>query len=93
MPWTARSLCAEPDTGIITPEGVFILLSIIGIKPYPVRVLQSVSTRCVCETPKFKMIIIFKNVRQARFILYPPYLRQCIAIFAVADEWLLLDIG
>ena len=23
----------------------------------------------------------------------PPHLRQCIAIFAVTEEWLLLDIG
>ena len=25
--------------------------------------------------------------------LYTPHLRQCIALFAVAEVWLLLDIG
>ena len=26
-------------------------------------------------------------------VLYPPHLSQCIALFAVAEGWLLLDIG
>ena len=44
----------------------------------------------VCRVHRF---ILCLNYKMFPLVLYHPLLGQCIALFAVAEEWLLLDIG
>ena len=48
----------------------------------------SFETAVGCSASYFVYII-----RCSRWFCSPLYLRQCIALFAVAEGWLLLDIG
>ena len=56
------------------------------------NIMKYPSPKCYIVRRMHRFIICLNDV-SVGFVIPPPLLRQCIAIFAVAEGWLLLDIG
>ena len=71
-----------------------LLLSIHSVRTF----IKIISMLMKNNFPKWPSGAQFHNLSKLYdvpigFVTTPSHLRQCIALFAVAEEWLLLDIG